>query len=73
MPEIRDWKDRVAKAKERREKDKALEGDERLVDATWQDRDVNVSWDHYRFYRDLTCHCSGMSTPTRQRRARRSV
>jgi hypothetical protein len=73
MPEIRDWKERVAKAKERREKDKALEGDERLVEATWQDRDVNVSWDHYRFYHDLTCLCSGMSTPTRQKRARRSV
>ena len=44
MPEIRDWKDRVAKAKERLEKGKAVDGDERLVVATWTDRDVNVSW-----------------------------
>lgn len=50
MPEIRDWKERVAKAKERREKDKAIEGDERLVEATWQDRDVNV-----RHESQLTC------------------
>lgn len=44
MPEVRDWKDRVAKAKERREKGKALDGDELLREATWEDRDVNVSF-----------------------------
>ncbi|GHJ86604.1 hypothetical protein NliqN6_3006 [Naganishia liquefaciens] len=47
MPEIRDWKDRVAKAKERLEKGKAVDGDERLVVATWTDRDVN--WDEYAY------------------------
>lgn len=44
MPEIRDWKERVAKARERRDKGKALDDDGRLVEAVWQDRDVNVSW-----------------------------
>lgn len=43
MPEIRDWKDRVAKAKERAEKGKALDGDERLTGSTWEDREINVS------------------------------
>jgi ATP-dependent RNA helicase DDX55/SPB4 len=43
MPEIRDWKDRVAKAKERREKGKALDEDERLTTSMWEDRELNVS------------------------------
>jgi hypothetical protein len=73
MPEIRDWKERVAKAKERREKDKALEGDERLVDAMWQDRDVNVSQDRRLLFPELTALCSGMNTPTHQKRAKPNV
>lgn len=42
MPEIRAWKERVAKARERQEKGKAGEDDEMLVQSSWQDRDMNV-------------------------------
>ncbi|KAJ9110795.1 hypothetical protein QFC20_002836 [Naganishia adeliensis] len=47
MPEIRDWKDRVAKARERREKGKALDEDERLTMSLWEDRELN--WDEYAY------------------------
>ncbi|KAJ9119671.1 hypothetical protein QFC22_003381 [Naganishia vaughanmartiniae] len=47
MPEIRDWKDRVAKARERQEKGKAGDDDERLISSTWQDRDMN--WDEFAY------------------------
>ncbi|KAJ9127620.1 hypothetical protein QFC24_001030 [Naganishia onofrii] len=47
MPEIRDWKERVAKARERQEKGKAGEDDERLVSSSWQDRDMN--WDEFAY------------------------
>ncbi|KAJ9097290.1 hypothetical protein QFC21_004959 [Naganishia friedmannii] len=48
MPEIRDWKERVRKARERLEKGKAGgEDDERLVLSSWQDRDMN--WDEFAY------------------------
>ncbi|KAJ9110473.1 hypothetical protein QFC19_001599 [Naganishia cerealis] len=47
MPEIRDWKDRVAKARERREKGKGSEDDESLLMSSWQDRDMN--WDEFAY------------------------